>query len=394
MISPNVKPVISSELLSRVCISIIYEFQENLINHGVIDRSKSIRSVYNRNDAKDITMDEEQLGLDSVNLIRLASRISQFFGLHSSGCDDYLLVNRTFSGWISIISKHIEITSDDTCFTFLTSGTTGSPKPISKSLEELLIEARQILNEFNSEFSRANKVLCLVPTHHIYGFIFGCLVPALHEQEAVDMQSAVPSAACSKAGAGDIIVATPFLWNLIADSGLQFPPKCVGITSGEPSNRKTWSSKTESNLMSLIEVFGSTETGGVGFRKSEGAKFTLFSHLESSEGAIISHFGEILDLQDNLFWTSPREFYAKGRRDSFVQVAGVNVSIEEIENILGNCPVVSSVRISFHDQVISADVLLTGSIQKRPLHETMIRDVIRSQLPPSARPQVLTFRSV
>jgi 4-coumarate--CoA ligase len=173
------------------------------------------------------------------------------------------------------------------------------------------------------------RLLVLVPCHHIFGFLFGALLPARAGWPVVDLAGRPPGALAREARPGDLVIATPWLLSLALKSGGDLPGGLSAVVSGAPAPDDLWQVSAEAGL-ALTEVYGATETGGIGWRRCRHAPFALLSHLARRGGDVQRPDGRALDVQDRLEWRDGRRFAVLGRRDRVVQVAGVNVSPDAV----------------------------------------------------------------
>jgi 4-coumarate--CoA ligase (photoactive yellow protein activation family) len=198
----------------------------------------------------------------------------------------------------------------------------------------------------------ARRIVSLVPCHTMFGFLFTALLPDRHGWSVVDLSGRAPSALARVVQPGDIVVATPHLLSL-ALRGLgtaPLPANARAIVSGGPVPASLWRDAAAAGL-ALVDVYGSTETGGIGWRSAEQDAFTLFSHLDlrypDTEAPELWTADERLALQDRLDWRPGLSFTWHGRLDNVVQVGGVNVSPSMVARSLGECAGVREAAVRF-----------------------------------------------
>ncbi len=366
-----------------------------LIKKGTLSKNCAVPLLtLNRTEAEidALTVDETSLGFDSLSRLDLVLRVNQFFSLHSSGVDDYFLVKRKIGDWVELVLHHLALCGDDATFSFQTSGSTGNPSVITHEVTTLSAEARMFLELMLSHKEDSTRILSLVPPHHIYGFLFSCLLPSLADFETVDLHQKSPTSVIRQARSGDIIIATPFIWERLVKSGLQVPPDVLGVTSAGPSNALTWSAVGRLHLADLMEIYGATETGGIGFRKVQSDDFTLLPHLTQDHG-IVRHRSAnktTLDLQDHLVWTGQNHFRLAGRIDQVIQVAGVNVSPQHVEQVISQAANVRAVHVRFENERLKAFVIPKNG-QDRATVAREVQNHVSANLAPAARPGSITY---
>jgi 4-coumarate--CoA ligase (photoactive yellow protein activation family) len=164
------------------------------------------------------------LGADSLELMALSGAVNEFFHLHDCGIEETLLQRRRLGDWVDLARQACMEASPS--ITFRSSGTTGAPKPIAHRLHGLAAEAAEHLARLDP-----GRILTAVPSHHIYGFIFGALMPSLAGCEVVNLRAGLPCRGGFRAG--DVIVSVPEHWGFLARSFGSLP-QLSGVTSTSP----------------------------------------------------------------------------------------------------------------------------------------------------------------
>jgi 4-coumarate--CoA ligase (photoactive yellow protein activation family) len=180
-----------------------------------------------------------------------------------------------------------------------------------------------------------------VAPHHIYGFLHTVLLPVEAGLASVDLRATTPGTRLERLAEGDLVVATPFVWGLLADEVGAFPGGIVGMTSTAPMSRDLAERLASKGLERLIEIYGSSETGGVGWRSGVDKPFTLLSAWRRSGEGIIRGEGAEQALPDVVEWVGERDLRPLRRDDGAVQIAGVNVYPARVAEILRRHPVVA-----------------------------------------------------
>ncbi|MFA8442743.1 4-coumarate--CoA ligase [Yoonia sp.] len=387
---------LSRDAIRRILLSLVIIQQDALIKKGALSKAQTLRShVVNRNDAEiDILeVNEDSLGFYSLSRLDLVLAVSQFFQLQVTGVEDYLLIKQKIGDWVDLVERHFELIAENAQIAFQTSGSTGAPKTVIHDLRALRTEVEALLSGPIGKLSTLARVISLVPPHHIYGFLFSCLLPSMTGNDTISLYHRPPTRSLALAKGGDLVVATPFIWEKLAQSGLQFQPDVIGISSASPTTKKTWSVLDKPALSGLIEIYGATETGGIGFRTTFDTGFELLPHLECTNQMIRAKntAGTSLDIQDELTWIGPREFKINGRLDHVVQIAGVNVSPVYVVRVIKDIAGVKDANVQFHEGRLQALIVpmqmheLTDALAER------VRNEIVRNLPAPARPATIRF---
>lgn len=119
----------------------------------------------------DLLLDEQGLGLDSLERLSVASALNEALHLHDSGVEDLLLVRRRFGEWVHLAGMGLDHAGQR--MTFRTSGSHGAPKPCTHALALL----EQEVDFLATLLDGRRRVFSAVPAHHIYGFLFTVLLP-------------------------------------------------------------------------------------------------------------------------------------------------------------------------------------------------------------------------
>lgn len=211
--------------------------------------------------------------LDSLELLTLASRAADFFCIRDSGLEDWFLARRTLDEWLELIRTSWQRASQP-ALAFASSGTSGSPQVFRHALALLQEEA----DFFCREWGGFQRVLQTVPAHHIYGFLFTVLLPARAGVPVVEIQPEAPAWQ-----PGDLLVTHPVHLGLWQARGLRIPSGVTVVTSTSALSGPLWA-WLEGQDLSVREIFGSSETAGLGFRQHAHEPFSLLPYWEVLPG--------------------------------------------------------------------------------------------------------------
>jgi long-chain acyl-CoA synthetase len=291
------------------------------------------------------------LDIDSVALLSLASRVSRFFHLHESGIDDSLLMHCTLGQWADIVILGRQDPECSGRLTFSTSGSTGTPRKVAHDPITLDAEVAAIDAYLTAHNLRPSRIVSAVPAHHLYGFIWSVLLPEHLSIPLIELPAATPGAVARILRPGDLLISHP-AW--LASVGCNLP-SLAGITVA--SSAGSLGHATASELASLspaaiLDIYGSTETGGIAIRRFPAADHELLSCWNPGPTAqqltrIVT--GQPHDVQDELTWPAPSCLRIGRRLDGAVKVGGINVYPDHIAKVIGEHPAVAACTVRLHD---------------------------------------------
>ena len=289
---------------------------------------------------------DQDLGADSLELMTLATALAEALHLHESGIEDYLLARRTLGEWIDVAATGLARFSER--LTFRTSGSSGAPKPCVHALATLQQEARHLATLFPDR----RRVLCAVPSHHIYGFLFSVVLPGrlgLCAEDVIDLRSSTPAWLSRGAQPGDLVIGFPDFWQAVGRTVREVAPGVMGVTSCAPCP-DTVSEQVQDAGIELLHVYGASETGGLGARDSHHKPYTLFPYwrLEEDHRVVRQLPGggeQRLELQDRLERVGEASFRVGPRLDHAVQVGGINVFPARVREVLKAHPAIEDLAV-------------------------------------------------
>lgn len=234
-----------------------------------------------------------------------------------------------------------------------TSGSSGEPKRIVKTLAQLDAEIDRLEQLFGTQLGEA-CILATVPHHHIYGLLFRLLWPlaagrafdcaTLANPEELTEHIAHHQAHALISSPAHL-ARFPALMNL---ADWQPRPRAI-FSSGGPLAADTAHSFATQLGQAPIEVFGSTETGGVAWRQRDGsAEREWWTPLpdvtvsQDADGALILNSPFITDgnwrMDDAIELRPNGRFLLGNRLDRILKVEGKRLSLPEMEDQLARHP--------------------------------------------------------
>ena len=245
------------------------------------------------------------------------------------------------------------------------------------------------------------RAVSLIATAGLMGWVSAVMAPNLQRLEVMDARSLTPDELAETLRFGDVVIATPTLWRYLAETLPSVPDNVVGISYGEALGQDLVRRLRERGLGGLRELYGSTETGVVGWRDSPQEPFVLFDHWRREGEALVRQrpgggVHQTLPM-DLLEWRGDRAFALGGRRDGAVQIAGVNVFPRKIGEVIAEheaatgCTVRLSQRPGALDRLIAHVTLRPGLAADHALAWS-VDEWCRRRLQPPERPRIYTFQ--
>ena len=242
--------------------------------------------------------------------------------------------------------------------TFGTSGSTGASKPIVRSEDQLLDDARLLVRAFPDVWGAAPTVVASIRPEHMYGALWRVRAPKI-AGSFVDpgIVFSVEELVADKAKYGSFLfVTTPsFLEKALmhADFPMLRGAFTAVITSGAPLRKETALAVHAVTGTCPLEIYGSTETGTVAWRRRvEGDEETLVAgvdarRLEDGRLEVVSPFAMTSPfvMNDIVEFTAPRKFLLLGRADRRVKILEKYVSLTAVEKAFMKHPYVEKVRV-------------------------------------------------
>lgn len=283
------------------------------------------------------------LGADSLEVMALAASLAEAIQLERAGIEDALLARRSLGAWVDVATAGLAHFDGE--ITFRTSGSTGAARRCAHSLATLEAEAEELA----SVAGPRRRIVAAVPAHHIYGFIFTVLLPrrlGIDEAAVIDVRDRSPAALASRLREGDLVVAHPDWWRAATRALTRWPPGVAGVTSTAPCPGEVAAALEEAGLATLYQVYGASETAGIGWRASHQEPYQLFAGWRRGpHGLERTATGAAFPPPDHLDWIDERHFHVAGRIDGAVQVGGTNVYPGRVREILLRHPGVAEAAV-------------------------------------------------
>ena len=341
----------------------------------------------------------DELGVDSLELVSIAGTLNEILHLHESGVEDRLLMQRRVGEWTEIAIEGLSVYSAS--MTFRTSGSMGRPTRCEHRVADLYDE----VTELSALFPGRTRVLSAVRSHHIYGFLFTVALPnvlGVPPSAVIDVGNTLPSSWPARLRDGDLVIGYPEFWRAMVQSHARIPSGVQGVTSTAPCPDEVAREVMQLGLMQLVQVYGSTETAGVGVRTSADDPFGLLRYWrrsEEREGDLVRMSSDgstsTRSVPDIIAWADDRHFRPLRRVDDIVQVGGVNVSLSAVRDALLEHPLVreAAVRLMSAESGnrLKAFVVPNDAVADLASLHLALDAWCTTRLPGVQRPRAVTF---
>ncbi len=282
-----------------------------------------------------------------------------------------------------------------------TSGSTGAHVACLKTAGQILGEAALLVRLW--DLGPGTRVLASVPPHHLYGLLFGVLVPFMGGGSFVRTTPlhAETIAAQARAWKVDVLCSVPAHLHAVATLPAGALPALGRMfSSGAPLDAGTASAVTALAGIPVTEVLGSSETGGIAWRDSGGdATWTAFPGVrvtQDDDGAMLlqSPFVDERDAANGWYRGADRvrvrgdgRFELHGRADGIVKIGGSRVAIAEIERLLRETPGVADAAIVSVDTPPPRRHELWAAVVAPTLSVAALRAALLRRVEPIALPR-------
>lgn len=234
---------------------------------------------------------------------------------------------------------------------FFTSGSSGFPVGAFKSRKNLLDEIKVLKNLLSQK--KIKQVVVTVPFVHIYGVLAGLLLPFyLDDVTLVVKDDFLPYELLQEVSKGEtLVITTPiFIKALNKLSEPEDLSSSMFISSTGPLHSDDVLEFESKYQSTLLQLFGSTETGGIAYKFSNNAKWTALDTVKLAvideklnvESDFVSKYllqesikevaqsfttEDIVSLQKN-------KFTLLGRANKLIKIAGKRISTALLETVL------------------------------------------------------------
>jgi acyl-coenzyme A synthetase/AMP-(fatty) acid ligase len=239
------------------------------------------------------------------------------------------------------------VDSGQTAAWVFTSGSTGAPVPHRKTFGQLRSCVRVEPQRLGLSPDRCHAIVATVPPQHMYGFESSVLMALASGNALCAERPFYPADICSTLAAVPrprILVSTPIHLRALIGAGLDLPPVDLIVCSTAPLAGSLAAEVEQRLEATLIEIYGSTETGQIATRRPTlEAEWHLWPGVElESRGnetwARGGHIEQPTRMWDVLELKAEDRFLLHGRLADLVNIAGKRSSLAYLNHQLASIP--------------------------------------------------------
>ncbi len=285
--------------------------------------------------------------------------------------------------------------------TLFTGGSTARPRAWPKNAQLLLGEARFLAEHFG--IGATDHLVSCVGPMHIYGLLFGVLVPLLSGAKVEPKTALLPAEVLAACPPGNLLVAAPPHFRALVRSQTRLAGLRLAISSAGMLPKEDSAGFTALTNTPVCELYGSTETGGLATRWRDrkerdwtplpAADLQLEGERLAADSPFLSptlarNAAGFFVTGDRARWTEGGRFALLGRADGVVKVGGKRVDLVELERVLlaipgiDDCWVLSRPSRDARENQIVA--VISGS---NPPGRDQVRKILGHRFEPMALPR-------
>ena len=265
---------------------------------------------------------------------------------------------------------------DQSFITFYTSGSTGDPKPIVKSITQLNAE----VSDLHSKWGLNKGVfISTVPHYHLYSLMFSLLWPVCSGYPLRRFTYCFWEELLADCVDNNYIISSPIhLCRLPSlEQGLQKPIEYI-FSAG--AVLPPAAIETSQNVLGVTptEIYGSTETGCIAYRQQFKAAepWTAFQNVMLKSGidnklCVKSDYlpnADYFQTEDMVSFEDDNKFHLLGRADRIAKIEGKRISLVEIEQKLQKLDIFNKIVVLEIKTEIRAELGIIATLSNHGQH--------------------------
>ncbi len=294
------------------------------------------------------------------------------------------------------INTYENIETIESQLLFFTSGSSGFPVGAFKSRDNILQEIEVLKNILSKRSIK--KVIVTVPFVHIYGILVGLLLPFyLDDVTLVVKEDFLPYELLEELSNGEcLVITTPVFIKALGKLDEQRDlSSSMFISSTGPLQSADIQIVESKYNTSLMQLFGSTETGGIAYKFSDTTRWIALDGVKLEEeserlrvsSAFISEYilnEEIVKINqpfatEDIIQRTVDGFKLLGRSNKIIKIAGKRISAMAIESIIESIPEVKKaiVTLVYKKELLRSEQILIQLESDKTIEKKLIKQKIK-----------------
>ena len=282
-----------------------------------------------------------------------------------------------------------------------TSGSTSTPQPHPKTWGALVSSVQAEATRLGVPHNTPHTLIGTVPPQHMYGFESTVLM-AWHSGNALShAQPFYPADICQALAAVPkprVLVSSPVHLRALLNAGLALPELALVVSATAPLSAQLAQDVEARCKASLMEIYGSTETGLIATRRpTQSEEWQLLPGIKliaegDSVRACGGHIETMIAMGDMLEPVSDEHFLLHGRMADLVNIAGKRHSLASLNHLLNSIPGVVDGAFYMPDETNPEHVSrLTACVVAPGLDAPYLLAALREHIDPVFLPRPLLF---
>lgn len=308
------------------------------------------------------------------------------------------------SGHPALTPLAIHGTPESELLKIFTGGSTGTPLFWSKTGMNIFAEGLFLARQFN--VTENDRIAATISPYHIYGLLFSVVLPLVASATVLAQSPSFPGEIVNAVQQSEatILAAIPAHYRALRGRKLLSPSLRLAFSSAGMLDAADNADFQMQNRIGIVEVYGSTETGGVATRnRSRGEEhFTAFptvdwkikEHLLAVRSPYISPDASFDE--DGFFTAADRvedfgnnSFALMGRADTITKVGGKRVDLEEVSRLIKQEAGVTDCVVMALPESGGRENRIAALIQGKKFNLDTIRQKLAARLEPYALPRLI-----
>jgi acyl-coenzyme A synthetase/AMP-(fatty) acid ligase len=281
-----------------------------------------------------------------------------------------------------------------------TSGSTGTPLPYKKTWGRLAHCVRDGALRLGLLDGRSHTLVGTVPAQHMYGFESTVLLALVSGNAFAAERPFYPADIATALAAVPqprVLVTTPVHLRALVAAAVDLPPLDLVVSATAPLSQDLAREVEDKFHTTLMEIYGSTETGQIAMRRTAGSTaWRLWPdvRLKLADEQVFAHGGHVEQMTpmcDVIEITGEDEFLLHGRTADLVNVAGKRSSFGYLNAQLNAIPgVIDGVFFLRDGATGSTGVARLGAVVVAPtLSAAALTERLRQRIDPVFLPRPL-----